>query len=186
MREAVPRCCYARVVSAKRSASTATNGPGGGQLDIAALAQALKDRRTAGRLSIRQAAEDADISFMTLSRVEAGSQPDLATFIKLCAWLRMSPEDFLAEGVRRDTTTIEAVTRHLITDPALDSRAAQQIAGVVRDMYTALAQEQSPTRAVACHLRAATMLRPGVPDRLGSLLADMHVQLTERASSGEL
>lgn len=123
---------------------------------------------------------------MTLSRVEAGSQPDLATFMKLCAWLRVAPEEFFIRGVRRDTDTLEAVTRHLVTDPALDRDAAQRIAGVVRDMYDALARKQSPPPAVACHLRAATVLRPGVPDRLGALLSEMHARLRERVASGEL
>lgn len=158
----------------------------GGQLDTAALAQRLTDRRAAGQLSVRQAAADAGVSFMTLSRVEAGSQPDLATFIKLCGWLRVPPEEFFIRGARRPTDTLEAVTRHLVTDPALNRDAAQRIASVVREMYGALARKQAPPAAVACHLRAATVLRPGVPDRLGTLLGDMHTRLKELASSGEL
>lgn len=135
---------------------------------------------------MRQAAADAGVSFMTLSRVESGSQPDLATFIKLCAWLRLAPEEFFIPGVRRETDTLDAVTRHLVTDPALDRDAAQRIASVVRDMYSALAHKQSPPPTVACHLRAASVLRPGVPERLGALLGDMHGRLQTLASSGEL
>lgn len=123
---------------------------------------------------------------MTLSRVEAGSQPDLATFMKLCAWLRLPPEEFFIRGAHRETDTVEAVTRHLVTDPALDREAAQRIAGVVRDMYRALARKQAPAPAVACHLRAASILRPGVPERLGALLGDMHDRLTELVASREL
>ncbi len=157
-----------------------------GHLDTAALSQRLRDRRTASRLSLRQAAADAGVSFMTLSRVESGSQPDLATFMKLCGWLRVPPEEFFIRGAQRETDTLEAVTRHLVTDPALDREAAQRIAGVVRDMYSALARKQSPPPAVACHLRAATALRPGVPDRLGALLGDMHSRLQDLVASGEL
>lgn len=135
---------------------------------------------------MRQAADDAGVSFMTLSRVESGSQPDLTTFLRLCAWLRVPPEEFFIRGARRDTGTVDAVTRHLVTDPALDREAAQQIAGVVRDMYSALARRQSTPPVIACHLRAATVLRPGVPDRLGTLLGDMHSRLRERVQSGEL
>jgi transcriptional regulator with XRE-family HTH domain len=135
---------------------------------------------------VRQAAKDAEVSFMTWSRVESGSQPDLATFLKLCAWLSAAPEDFFIRGARRETDTLDAVTRHLVTDPALDRDAAESIARVVRDMYSALARQQSPPPAVACHLRAASVLRPGVPERLGALLGDMYSRLQDLASSGEL
>jgi transcriptional regulator with XRE-family HTH domain len=123
---------------------------------------------------------------MTLSRVEGGSQPDLATFLRLCDWLRVPPEEFFVRGARRETDTLEAVTRHLVTDPALDQDAAQRIARVVRDMYAALAKKQAPPPAIACHLRAASVLRPGVADRLGALLGDMHRRLEELVSSGEV
>ncbi len=162
----------------------AADGPAGSYLDTVALAQRLRDRR--GSMSVRQAAADADVSFMTFSRVESGSQPDLATFMKLCAWLRVPPEEFFIRGARRDTDTLDAVTRHLVTDPALDREAAESIARVVRDMYGALARQQTPPPTVACHLRAASALRPGVPERLGALLGDMHSRLQDLASSGEL
>ena len=157
-----------------------------GQLDTAALAEHLRARRAEGQLSIRRAADDAGVSFMTFSRVEAGSQPDLATFLRLCAWLRLPPETFFVRGVTRDVDTVEEVARHLVTDPALDQDAAQKIAGVVRDMYSALARRTTPRPVVTCHLRAQTVLRPGVPDRLGQLLGDMQSRLETLVASGEL
>lgn len=179
--------CYGWGVPAKPSRpADGENNSGVGQLDTTALAQQLRDRRADARLSVRRAADDAGLSFMTLSRVEAGSQPDLATFLKLCAWLRLPPETFFIRGVRRETDTVEAVTRHLVTDPALDREAARRIASVVRDMYTALAHAASPPVVVACHLRAATVFRPGVPDRMGQLLGDMHARLEGLVASGEL
>lgn len=157
---------------------------GGSQLNVAALAQQLRDRREG--MSVRRAADEADVSFMTFARVEGGSQPDLATFLKLCAWLRLPPETFFVRGVRRDTDTLEAVTMHLIADPALDKAAANKIASMVRDMYSALARQEATPKAVSCHLRAKSVLRPGVADRLGSVLEDMHTRLAELVASGEL
>lgn len=184
----MPLRCYGHAVPVKRPSKPveAVDRRADGHLDTVALAQRLRDRRTESHLSVRHAAADAGVSFMTLSRVEAGSQPDLATFIKLCGWLRVAPEEFFIRGARRDTDTLDAVTRHLVTDPALDRAAAESIASVVRDMYTALARKQSPPPAVACHLRAASALRPGVPERLGALLGDMHNRLLALASRGEL
>ena len=48
---------------------------------------------------------------------------------------------------------------------------------MVHDMYEVLAREPENRTAVACHLRAAAVLRPGVPKRLASLLEDMHASL---------
>lgn len=127
------------------------------------------------------------MSFMTLSRVESGSQPDLSTFLKMCSWLRMKPEQFFLSGARRTSSTPEEVAAHLATDPRLEPRAAERIASVVRDMYDALAKSVVPTTPpVACHLRAASVLRPGVADRLGSVLNDMRDQLLARHDAGEL
>jgi transcriptional regulator with XRE-family HTH domain len=155
-------------------------------LDVDALSQAIKDRRANAGASIRQAAADAGISFMTFARVEAGSQPDLSTFLALCGWLRVEPQQFLIATPARETSTLEAVTRHLVADPALDRDAAERIAAVVRDMYEVLARSVGAKPAVACHLRAATVLRPGVPDRLGRLLEDMRDELDAKVSEGAL
>lgn len=172
------------------AADTRGESPGGSSrspfLDLQALSQAVKDRRANAGASIRQAAAEAGVSFMTFARVEGGSQPDLSTFLALCGWLRVEPQKFLIATPARETSTIEAVTRHLVTDPALDRHAAERIALVVRDMYDVLARRAAATPAVACHLRAATVLRPGVPDRLGRLLEEMRDRLRAKVSEGAL
>lgn len=148
-------------------------------LDVDALGEMLRQRRTSAGLSIRKAAEAAGVSFMTLSRVEAGAQPDLATFLHLCAWLHEPPETFFVAAAPRETETPEVILRHLLADPRLERGAASRIASVVQDMYDALARGPVYVPAVACHLRAAAVLRPGVAERLGELLQDMHAKLSE-------
>ncbi len=157
-----------------------------GQLDVEALGSDLRQRRHDARQSVRQAAAAAEVSFMTFSRVESGSQPDLATFLKLCAWLRNPPETYLFQSAERTRSTLDEVARHLRSDPRLRPDAARKIADVVRDLYSALASEQELQPAVACHLRAAKVLRPGVADRLGSLLSDMHSRLEAMDEVGTL
>lgn len=44
---------------------------------------------------IRSAAADVGVSSATLSRVENGQMPDLATFAKICKWLEVDPREFL-------------------------------------------------------------------------------------------
>ena len=153
------------------------------ELDLAGLAARIRERRRTDDISVRQAASEAGVSFMTLSRVENGSQPDLATFVQICSWLRVAPDTFFSSGPRRETTTIDAVAQHLARDPRLDPKAAERISAMVRDMYEVLAKEPERRPAVACHLRAAAVLRPGVSERLASLLEDMHSALV---SQGEI
>jgi transcriptional regulator with XRE-family HTH domain len=147
------------------------------------LGRLVKARRARDDLSIRQAASEAHISFSTLSRVEAGGQPDLATFTSLCAWLGVDPSRFFTPIVKKKQTHLDEAIEHLITDPDLPPDAADRIAGVVRDMYQALVLQRpssAPDRSVACHLRASNVMRPGVPERLASLLSDMHTALESR------
>jgi transcriptional regulator with XRE-family HTH domain len=148
------------------------------------LGQLVRERR--GRQSVRQAAADAGVSFSTLSRVESGAQPDLTTFIRLCAWLGVPPEQFFHSGAQRSSDTVDKVVGHLFADPRLSSDAAERIAGVVRDLYDALAQDTPEPPPLVVHLRAASMLRPGVPERLGTMLHDMRAVLELRAKEGSL
>jgi transcriptional regulator with XRE-family HTH domain len=146
------------------------------------LGQLIKTHR--GNQSIRQAAEDAGISFSTLSRVEAGAQPDLATFLRLCAWLGVPPERFFRGGAHRPTSTVDQVTSHLFADPRLAPEAAERIAAVVRDLYAALARAPEGPPPLAMHLRAAPVMRPGVPDRLAELLHDLRDALEQQVGEG--
>ena len=151
-------------------------------IEVEELGRLVRERR--GALSIRQAAADAGVSFSTLARVEAGAQPDLATFTRLCAWLAVPPERFFRSSTQRAETTIDRVTSHLFADPRLTAEAAEHIVGIVRDLYGTLAREASEPPALAMHLRAASILRPGVPERLGSLLTDMRAALEQRLGEG--
>lgn len=151
------------------------------ELAITEFSRLLRERRLSEDLSIRQAAASARVSFSTLSRVEAGAQPDLATFTTLCAWLGTSPAEFFAPVTRRSQTPLDEAIEHLITDPALSAGAAEQIASVMRSMYQALADQartQSP-EPMAVHLRAGSVMRPGVPERLAALITDMRAALEE-------
>ena len=154
-------------------------------LDVAELGRMLRERR--GDLSLRKAAEQAKVSFSTFARVEDGAHPDLASFTRLCAWLKVSPSLFFKPVQAREISPFEQALRHLKTDPQLSPGAAEAISAVMRDLYAKLAQEIPPSRElVACHLRAKATLRPGVPQRLAGLLTDMHSELTRLEAAGQL
>ncbi len=151
-------------------------------LAVEELGQLVKRHR--GHQSIRQAAAEALVSFSTLSRVEAGAQPDLATFLRLCAWLEVPPERFFRAGPQRPASTVDEVTSDLFADPRLSKEAAERIAAVVRDLYAALAHDVDEPAPLAMHLRAAPVMRPGAPERLAELLHDVRAALEQRLSEG--
>lgn len=154
-------------------------------LDIAQLSSMLRDRR--GDLSIRQAAQMAEVSFSTFARVEGGAQPDLATFSQLCAWLGVSPGHFFTPVANRYESPLEEAVAHLQSDPRLTPEARTKLSSVMKDLYDALAKREVPRgTAVACHLRATNVMRPGVPDRLASLLKGMHDEIASQVAAGKL
>lgn len=154
------------------------------RLDLSQLGPLLRQHR--GSLSIRQAAADAGVSFSTFSRVEAGSQPDLTSFTLLCSWLGISPNQFFAPASEREQDPLEVAISHLTADPRLGEEKAKSIEEMLRAMYTALASSAPARPLLAVHLRAAAVMRPGVPARLNDMLGAMHTELEARIASGKL
>jgi len=62
-------------------------------LPIEQLGKLLVRKR--GSRGIRATAAEIEVSPATLSRVENGHLPDLATFAKICRWLDVDPARFL-------------------------------------------------------------------------------------------
>lgn len=160
------------------------HGPDVERLDLTQLGSLLRERR--GQLSLRQAAADAGVSFSTFTRIEGGAQPDLTSFTLLCAWLGASPSQFFTPVATRAVDPVEEAISHFTADPRLEPDAAGKIAGVLRGMYDALAKAPEQRPVVACHLRAAGVLRPGVPSRLNAVLTQMHDKLAVQVESGQL
>jgi transcriptional regulator with XRE-family HTH domain len=150
-------------------------------IDISALQTRLKAQRTQRGLSLRATAEECDVPFNTLARVEKGHLPDLANFRRIVAWLGLSPELFFQPPRIRTESTPEVIAHHLIRDPNLSEAAASQIADLVRQLYGTLAKPSSPS--VQVHLRAAPTFKPEAARLLGELLESMQRSLA--AESGQ-
>ncbi len=153
-------------------------------LDLSQFGTLLRAHR--GSLSLRQAAAEAGVSFSTLGRVEAGAQPDLTSFTLLCAWLGVPPSQFFSPMAEKEVAPIDEAIAHLSADPRLVGGAAEKIAEVLRGMYENLANAPAERPVLACHLRAAGVLRPGVPQRLSSILTKMHAELESRFAANKL
>lgn len=137
------------------------------------LAPLLSQRRSDLGLSLREVSAQSEVPVATLSRVEQGRTPDLATFRRLVEWLGLPPERFLLSTTRA-VSTPEVISEHLRLDPNLTPDDAEKIAGLVRTMYDALQQQE---RQFAVHLRAAKTFTPSAMRLLAALLADMQAAL---------
>lgn len=140
--------------------------------DIFALGAILKARRREKRLSLRDLAAEIGVSLNTLSRVERGHIPDLKNFRRIVDWLEMPAEHFLEPPA--ETSTPEAVARHLRSDQRLSGEAAEKIAELVEEMYHKLASNHP---VLSLHLRSAKTFTPAAGALLGEMLGEMESKL---------
>lgn len=87
--------------------------------------------RKRGARGIRAAAVEADVSPATLSRVENGNLPDLATFAKICRWLDVDPSRFL--GVQRDASSAvpDRAVAHFRKKPTVSKETATSLGALI-------------------------------------------------------
>jgi len=95
------------------------------------LGAMLRDRR--GGKGIREVAQEIGISPATLTRVEGGRLPDIATFQKMCSWLKVNPAEILdisTESSPNSADTLAAAV-HLRADQTLPEDAAADLAQLI-------------------------------------------------------
>ena len=151
-----------------------------GKLDLSDLGQLVLAERTRRGMSLREAAAATDIPLNTLARIEKGHVPDLPKFKRLVEWCGADIRQFF-EVHERATATTEVIAEQLRADRNLPPDAANRIAGIVDDLYQALAR---PQEMVAVHLRAARTFRPEAASALGALLTDLNGALAEEDDDG--
>ena len=145
--------------------------------ELGRLVLAERERRG---ISLREAATDIDIPFNTLARVERGHVPDLPKFKRLVEWCGADINQFF-ELQEKAAATTDLIAEHLQSDRNLPPGTAEQIAGIVNDLYRALAR---PQKVSAVHLRAATTFQPNAAHALGLLLNDINEVLLKESIDG--
>jgi len=87
--------------------------------------------RKRGSRGIRVAAAEAEVSPATLSRVENGNLPDLATFAKICRWLDVDPARFL--GVQRNPSeaSVERAVAHFRKKATVSKETAASLGALI-------------------------------------------------------
>src|SRR6266702_1941316 len=106
-------------------------------LDTKALAESLRLKR--GKRGLREISEEMNgIGIATLSRIENGKIPDVETFLAICQWLQVSPNEFMKKP-DGDTTTdsIDEVEGHFRADRNLDPELAHVLAAFMQRAYVA-------------------------------------------------
>ncbi len=151
-----------------------------GRLELSDLGRLVAAERSRRGISLRDAANEIGIPFNTLARVEQGHVPDLPKFKRLVEWCGADISQFF-ETQTKTAATPDLIAEHLHSDQNLTPDAADQIAGIVKDLYQALAQ---PQEILAVHLRAQSTFRPDAARVLGELLSDMHTALKEEIADG--
>ena len=141
------------------------------------LGEALRAERRRRRLSLRDLADEIDVGFNTLSRVERGHVPDLRNYERITSWLS-APGQVLFNTDADDGSTPDLIARHLYADERLNAAAANKMLQLIRDMYTKLA---APSPAFSVHLRSSQTFLPEVGPLLADVLKDMQAGLVEEA-----
>jgi transcriptional regulator with XRE-family HTH domain len=110
------------------------------------LGAMLRDRR--GGRGIRQVAQEIGISPATLTRVEGGRLPDIATFQKMCSWLKVNPAEILDIPTDNNPTSSEALVAavHLRADQTLPEGAASDLAQLIVVAHRELARRAQKRR----------------------------------------
>ena len=150
------------------------------KLDLNQLGHLVSAERSRRGMSLREAATDTGIPLNTLARVEKGHVPDLPKFKRLVEWCGADIQQFF-ETPEKTSATTDLIAEHLNADRNLPPGAANQIAGIVKELYQALAR---PEQVSAVHLRAAKTFRLDAARTLGVLLNDLNEALTEEINDG--
>jgi transcriptional regulator with XRE-family HTH domain len=95
-------------------------------------------RKKRGERKLREVAKEIQIGPATLLRVESGRIPDVATFGKLCRWLKVDPGSFLGWETEANTASIKTadaktilVSAHLRADQAPKQETVNALARMI-------------------------------------------------------
>lgn len=103
-------------------------------IDIDKLSRLLREQRGGRNLS-DIAEEIGEVSISTLSRIEKGKIPDLSTFIKICSWLKLSPNDFAPEFEKEKLDHQSKILYHLRADNTLTNDVSESLLKMIQLAY---------------------------------------------------
>ena len=109
------------------------------------LSAQLRTKR--GKRGLREVAEEiGDISASTLSRIEQGNVPDVATFMRICNWLGVDSSEFVPDataqknkssGRDKEVDVPHVIEAHLRADRVLPPATIDALSEMIRVAYKA-------------------------------------------------
>lgn len=103
-------------------------------IDIEKLTQLVKNKR--GKRNLRDIAKEiGEVSISTLSRIEQGKIPDLSTYMKICEWLEVSPDEFNINSKPNGKTHEEEIIFHLRADQSLSQEVSEALTKMIELAY---------------------------------------------------
>ena len=103
-------------------------------IDIEKFARLVKNKR--GRKNLREIAKEiGEVSISTISRIEQGKIPDLSTYMKICEWLEVSPEEFSINISDKEKSHKDEIFFHLRADRSLSPDVADAITKMIELAY---------------------------------------------------
>jgi transcriptional regulator with XRE-family HTH domain len=104
-------------------------------IDIDKFSQLVKSKR--GNKNLRKTAEEiGEISISTLSRIEQGKIPDLKSYLKICKWLKVSPNEFMQQIDSVEMSHKEIIYFHLRADQSLDPDVSDALTKMIDLAYS--------------------------------------------------
>jgi transcriptional regulator with XRE-family HTH domain len=104
-------------------------------IDIKKLAQLVRNKR--GKKNLRIVADEiGDVSISTLSRIEQEKIPDLSTYMKICEWLDVSPDEFTLKATSSEKSHKEEIYFHLRADRSLSQDVSEALTKMIEIAYS--------------------------------------------------
>jgi transcriptional regulator with XRE-family HTH domain len=116
-------------------------------MSLLRLGTMLRERR--GTTGVREASREIGISPATLTRIEAGRLPDIATFKLVCTWLKINPAEILdipIEAAENSDTSTAVAAFHSRAPKTLPKGAADDLAQLILVAHAELARRKQRTR----------------------------------------
>lgn len=103
-------------------------------IDIEKFVHLVRNKR--GKRNLRDIASDiGEVSISTLSRIEQGKIPDLSTYLKICDWLEVSPNEFDLNSKVSRKNHKEEIFFHLRADQSLSQDVADALTKMIELAY---------------------------------------------------
>ncbi|MDD5141787.1 MAG: helix-turn-helix transcriptional regulator [Verrucomicrobiales bacterium] len=122
--------------------------PAHSQIHLDRLSAQLRTKR--GKRGLREVAEEiGDISASTLSRIEQGNVPDVATFMRICNWLGVDSSEFVPDAAtqknknasrEKEVNVPHVIEAHLRADRVLPPATIDALSEMIRVAYKAASE----------------------------------------------